>query len=387
MVIQIKKTFLFEGTCVQLKCHKRTPAANQSLKRDRELRWHFERYYFFENSGSSEHLAAPVPGPLALHLKECIMIILITGAAGNLGSLLSKHIRDNENDLNLILMQHQKKVPHGLSKNRRIIVRNADLSNPATLYDCFDGVDIIVHFAGVLFKANPEKFLYETNIQYFKNLVAVAKANNIKKVILISFPHVEGSTSRDEPATGRLDGSPVSVHALTRLEQEKHLFKEIENPISLRVGMVYGKGILMVDAAKWFAKKKILGVWKKPTEIHLISKTDFCRAVVAAIRKEDTNGVYHIGDEGNDTLQSFLDLACDTWGYKRPWRMPLWLIYFASKIFELVSSIFGTKSPLTKDFIDIGRVSYYGETSRFRTELLPELKYRNIYEGLEDMKV
>ena len=63
------------------------------------------------------------------------------------------------------------------------------------------------------------------------------------------------------------------------------------------------------------------------------------------------------------------------------------LIYFAAKIFELVSRIFGTISPLTKDFIDIGRVSYYGDTSRFRAELLPVLKYSNINEGIREMQV
>jgi hypothetical protein len=151
--------------------------------------------------------------------------------------------------------------------------------------------------------------------------------------------------------------------------------------------MVYGSGILMIDAAKWFAKRRILGVWPEPTEIHLISKTDFCRAVVAAIRNESSTGVFHIGDEGNDTLQSFLDFACKIWGCRKPWRMPLWLIYFAAKIFELVSRIFGTISPLTKDFIDIGRVSYYGDTSRFREELLPVLKYSDINEGIKEMQV
>jgi nucleoside-diphosphate-sugar epimerase len=313
--------------------------------------------------------------------------ILITGAAGNLGSLLSRHITESEIDLNLILMQHRKKVPYDISRISRVTVRDADLSKPKTLYECLDGVDIIVHFAGVLFKSSPEKFLYETNVRYFKNLAEAAKKKNIRKVILISFPHVEGPTSRKDPATGRLDGNPVSVHAETRLEEEKHLFKEIDNPISLRVGMVYGKGILMIDAAKWFAKRRILGVWKARTEIHLISKTDFCRAVVAAIRADSAIGIYHVGDEGKDTLQSFLDLACDLWGYRKPWRMPLWLIYLAANLFELISKVFGTKSPLTKDFIDIGRVSYYGDTSRFRTELLPVLKYRNIYEGIEEMKV
>jgi len=66
--------------------------------------------------------------------------------------------------------------------------------------------------------------------------------------------------------------------------------------------------------------------------------------------------------------------------------MPVWLIYTAAKILETFSLIFRTKSPLTKDFIDIGRVSYYGEPSRFRTELLPELTFKNVYEGEEELK-
>jgi len=125
--------------------------------------------------------------------------VLITGAAGNLGSLLSRHIRDNENDLNLILMQHQNKIPRDLKEHPRVQVRNANLSKIETLDGCIDSADIIIHFAGVLFKANPEKFLYETNIRYFENLVSAAKKNNINKIILISFPHVEGPTSRKIP--------------------------------------------------------------------------------------------------------------------------------------------------------------------------------------------
>ena len=310
--------------------------------------------------------------------------VLITGAAGNLGSLLAKYILENETDLKLILMEHRTKVSDDIRSNPQAIIRPADLSRPETLAECLDGANMIVHFAGVLFKANPEKFLYQTNIQYFKNLVSAAKRENIQKIILISFPHVEGPTSRRNPATGRLDGSPISVHAQTRLEEEKYLFNEIKIPISLRVGMVYGKGILMIDAAKWFAEKKFLGVWKEQTEIHLISKTDFCRAVVAAIKNQNAKGIYHVGDEGNDTLQSFLDYACRIWKCQKPWRMPLWIVYFASEIFEIVSKIFKTKSPLTRDFIHIGRVPYYGDTSRFRSELLPILKYMNVYEGLPE---
>lgn len=313
------------------------------------------------------------------------MRVLITGAAGNLGNLLTQHILQNSSDLELVLMQHHTEITPDIRAHPQTDVRMADLAKPASLDHCLDGVDVIVHFAGVLFRANPEKFLYQTNIGYFKNLVAAAKQRKIPKVILISFPHVEGPTSRLNPATGRLDGHPVSVHAQTRLQEEKHLFREIDIPIALRVGMVYGKGVLMVDAAKWFAQYRLLGIWREPTPIHLISKSDFCRGVVAAISNTMANGIYHVGDEGQDTLQSFLDWACDVWDLSRPRRLPLPIIYAAADMFEGVSRIFGTQSPLTRDFIEIGRVSYYGDTLRFRQELLPKLRYRNCFEGIEEM--
>ena len=314
-----------------------------------------------------------------------VKTVLITGAAGNLGRLLARHILHHESDMGLLLMQHRKRIPAEIARHARVKVRRADLSRPDTLPSCLDGADMIVHFAGVLFKANPEKFLPETNLRYFKNLVAAAKRKGVHKIILISFPHVEGPTSRESPATGRLDGKPISIHARTRLEEEKHLLREIEIPVVLRVGMVYGQGILMIDAARWLAARRLLGVWKEPTPIHLISKTDFCRAVVAAITNDHARGIYHVGDDGCDTLQSFLDLACTTWGCRKPWRMPLWLIYAAAEMSEFISRLSGLPSPLTRDFIDIGRVPYFGDTYRFRSELVPVLAYADIGHGIPEM--
>ena len=61
------------------------------------------------------------------------------------------------------------------------------------------------------------------------------------------------------------------------------------------------------------------------------------------------------------------------------------MINTAARGFDLSSRLFGVKSPLTLDFVRIGRVSYYGDTSRMRKELLPRLKYRNFREGLETL--
>lgn len=314
------------------------------------------------------------------------MLVLITGAAGNLGSLLADYLL-NKTDLRLSLLIHKRSVPAEIVRNDRVTIFRGDLGQKNSLMEPLKGVDTVVHFAGVLFKNDPEKFLPVTNVSYFKNLCDTALEQGVRRVLLISFPHVEGETTKDHPAVGRLDGAPNSVHARTRLEEERYLFGFQGNdgfePVSLRVGMVYGKGILMIEAAKWLAERRLLGVWRKPTWIHLISKDDFLEATRAAIENEGIRGIYHVGDDGYQTLQEFLDLAAAVWGCKRPWRMPESLIHLAASICELQSRFLGTRSPLTRDFVKIGMQSYYGDTSGMKRDLLPSLKYPTLREGKE----
>ncbi len=317
-----------------------------------------------------------------------MLTVLITGAAGNLGGLLAEYLMTEKINLNLLI--HNKDVNEKLKSRNNIKIFRIDLAKKDTLDESLKNTDVIVHFAGILFKHNPEKFLPVTNTQYFKNLVEKAIEHNIKRIILVSFPHVEGKTTPENPATDRLDGKPNSVHAQTRLEEEKLLFAESQKygfeAVSLRVGMVYGKGILMIDAAMWFAKHYLLGIWKKPTHIHLISIIDFLESTKNAFIKKGINGIYNIGDEGKQTLQEFFDDITSYCGYKKPWRMPVWLIMLAARIFEFFSMLFGTRSPLTRDFIRIGMTSYYGDTTRMRKELLPKLTYKNYKEGIKTFK-
>ncbi|MCU0849508.1 MAG: NAD(P)-dependent oxidoreductase [Spirochaetes bacterium] len=310
--------------------------------------------------------------------------LLITGAAGNLGGLLAEQLR-NDTSINLSLMIHNENASEELRNDPRIKIFRADLADRDTLLPVLDGIDVVVHFAGVLFRHNPEKFLPVTNLQYLKNLLDASLELKVRRVILVSFPHVEGETFHDAPAMGSLDGRPGSVHASTRLEEEKYLFSKGHNgfePVSLRAGMVYGKGILMIDAAKRLMKRGLLGIWRKPTWIHLVSIDDFLSSVKNAAVRTGIKGIYHIGDEGVQTLQEFLDSIAGHWNFKKPTRMPVFLIYLAAYFCEIVSKIFGTRSPLTRDFIKIGMASYYGDTSRMRKELLEEVKYKNYKDAL-----
>jgi len=312
------------------------------------------------------------------------MRVLITGAAGNLGSLLVRHLLGGPHELRLLV--HRKDVPADIVDGANVEVVRADLSDPSTLTGLCEGVDCVVHFAGILFAPRPERFLHKTNVEYVQHLIECATREGVGKLIIISFPHVEGESSPEHPAGERLDGQPESVHAQTRLAAEKLVFEAGERsgmaPVSLRAGMIYARGILMVNAARWLARRRMLAVWREPTWIHLLSLPDFLSCTQAAIEGPNVRGVYNLGDDQPTTLQEFLDAASAQWGCRKPWRCPRWSFFFAGAACEALAAVFRTRSPLTRDFIRIGMASYVGDTTRMKAELLPVLAYPRLPDGL-----
>ena len=313
------------------------------------------------------------------------MRLLITGAAGNLGSFLTHHLLSSRHFINLLI--HKSPLPFDHSDFPNVSLFQGDLAEPSSLYPAFQNVDCIVHLAGVLFKPFPERFLPTSNLVYFKNLIKVAGESGVKKIILVSFPHVEGESTPERPAQGLLGGKPDSIHAQTRLAAEKCLFQQAEvygyAPIALRPGMIYGQGILMIEAARWLMARRLLGIWPQPTWIHLLSLPDFLSATRAAIENNQATGIYHLGDDKPTTLQFFLDSFAKHCGYKNPWRAPRWLFPIAGRTTEVAAWLINKPAPLTRDFIRIGMVSYVGNINRMKEDLLPELTYPSFTEGLK----
>jgi nucleoside-diphosphate-sugar epimerase len=315
------------------------------------------------------------------------LTILITGAAGNLGSRLARHLVPAGHELRL--MYHRRPLPEDLLEAPNVHPIRADLAVPATLPAAVAGADVIVHFAGRLFAPRAASFLPETNIRWFSNLLTAGLAAKVGRIILTSFPHVEGPTSVEQPATGRLDRDPISVHARTRLEEERMLIERTEGtaavPVILRLGVIYGRGILMVEAARWLARRRLLCIWPDPTLCQFLATTDYLRASEAAIVNPGARGIYHVGDDQPVTVQQFLDDACRVWGYPRPIRVPYPAIYAAASLCEGFAMVAGTPSPLTRDFVRLGRVPHWGDTSRARRELIPRLSYPTLETGLSTL--
>jgi len=313
--------------------------------------------------------------------------VLITGAAGNLGGFLSRHLIGS--DLVLRLMYHHRPIAREIAQGKNVSSFQADLASPETLREPCRGADCIVHFAGVLFRPRPARFLPITNTQYVRNLVGVAVQSGVRRFILVSFPQVEGPTTPEHPATGRSDATPISAHARTRLEAEHCVFRAAEKgglePVILRAGTVYGRGVLMVEAARWLMQHRLLAVWRQPTWYHFLSLADFLASAAAAVRNAGIHGIYNIGDDQPATIQEFLDRAADHWRLPRPWRVPKFAVHAGAACVEFGALVLGTAAPFTRDFVRLGMVPHVMDTTRMRRELLPSLAYPTITEGISTL--
>ena len=313
------------------------------------------------------------------------MRVMIAGAAGNLGSLLARHLLQHPRHLRLLI--HNSPLPADIASAPAAEVCGADLSRPDHLDDLCRGVDCIVHLAGVLFAPHPERFLPTTNIAFVRNLAQAATKSNVGRFILASFPHVEGETTPDHPATDRLDASPQVIHFQTRLAAEKCLLAECSGaatqPVILRAGVVYGRGVKLTEGARWLLRKRLLAVWTRPTWVHLIALPDFLNAFTAAIEKPNLSGIYNLCDDHPLTLQEFLDTFAAHLGYRLPWRLPEWTFRLAAASCETFASVAGTRAPLTRDILRAGMTSSVADNRRMKSELIAVLLYPSLREGID----
>jgi nucleoside-diphosphate-sugar epimerase len=311
--------------------------------------------------------------------------ILITGASGNLASQVARHLLHGPHHLFLTL--HKAPLSPDLVEHPSVSVRRIDLAHPETLPQACAGIDCIVHLAGVLFAPLPEKFLPKTNVGYVRELIEAAKSTGVRKFVLVSFPHAEGETTPDFPATGRLDAAPSVIHFRTRLEAERLLMEATNNgpttAVVFRAGIVYGRGIKLIEGAHWMLRRHLMAIWRKPTWAHLIALPDFLAALEAAIELESARGIYQVCDDCPITLQNFLDRLADHYRCPRPWRLPTWMFRLAGTGCELASLLFRVPTLLNRDIVNAGMTSCVADTSRMKRELLPVLTYPTIEQGLK----
>ncbi|MEU0441664.1 NAD(P)-dependent oxidoreductase [Streptomyces sp. NPDC006186] len=119
--------------------------------------------------------------------------VLLTGAAGGLGTLLRDLLPGYGHTLRLLDVRPVEGAPDAVT---------ADLADSGALREAVRGVDAIIHLAGISLEAPFEKIL-KANIEGTYNLYEAAREEGVRRVVFASSNHAVGYTPRPR------DGDPL----------------------------------------------------------------------------------------------------------------------------------------------------------------------------------
>jgi len=130
--------------------------------------------------------SATEPGALAEIIQDKTRTVLVTGAAGNIGSYFAEHSH-SKFDLALLERDASKMREKGLEKYGRLI--EGDISNLDSLKAAFVGVDTVLHLAADPSPNATWETVRDINISGTYNAYVAAKAAGCRRVIYASSIH------------------------------------------------------------------------------------------------------------------------------------------------------------------------------------------------------
>lgn len=156
----------------------------------------------------------------------------ITGATGFIGQALAQQLTEQGRQLRLF----------GRSQSPTWSGQHVE---PLGLFPApFDGIDVLVHLAGITSSDSPETAIRHTNIDLTLDVARAAIAANAKRFIFFSSLGVHGKAS-GAPISPKTPLQPQNAYARSKAEAEQKLRAECAGRIELviiRPPMIYGRG-------------------------------------------------------------------------------------------------------------------------------------------------
>lgn len=185
--------------------------------------------------------------------------ILVTGAAGFIGSYLCKKLLDSINDVSVIGLDcitdyydvslKQERLSMLASYGERFVFVKADIFDAAAVQEMFrnHSPSVVVNLAaqaGVRYSiTNPDAYI-KSNIIGFYNIIEACRHNPVEHLVFASSSSVYGSNKKVPYSTDDKVDNPVSLYAATKKSNEliAHAYSKLYKiPCTgLRFFTVYG---------------------------------------------------------------------------------------------------------------------------------------------------
>jgi nucleoside-diphosphate-sugar epimerase len=168
------------------------------------------------------------------------MRVLLTGGSGFLGSYVAEQLCAEGHTVRALVRPRSDR--RAMEKLSACEFAPGAIEDPASLKPALEGVDAVVHVAGIVKARNPSEF-FAVNTQGTKNLVDAALARGgLKRFVYVSSLAAVGPSADGTPVHENAEPRPVTHYGRSKLEAERAVLAAADRmPVTvLRPPMIYG---------------------------------------------------------------------------------------------------------------------------------------------------
>ncbi|MBI2060786.1 MAG: NAD(P)-dependent oxidoreductase [Nitrospirae bacterium] len=249
--------------------------------------------------------------------------VLVTGAAGFLGSHLVDHLLRSGHRV-VVTDLPRADLSRYIAKG--VEARPADILSPDSLKTVLAGVDTVIHLAAIFDLGAPEELMWNVNVQGTDHVCRAAVDAGVKKFVMLSSAAVYGKPM-EIPCREETVKRPRDAYGVTKWESEKvamRYHRERGLPVvAVRPSLVYGPGS-KYGQAMYFAlfsmhralDRTVWPLWNMPSanQVHI---EDVCRAILFLMDRGDAVGqAFNIVDDEPLRLDEGFELIMGQFGVR-----------------------------------------------------------------------
>lgn len=281
-------------------------------------------------------------------------MILVTGATGFLGSELISQLTHQGKKLRA-LKRENSVIPDSLKNNAGIEWVVADINDPATLEDVFDGITQVYHCAALVsFNPKDKAALLKINIEGTSNVVNLCTENNARLI------HVSSVAALGEPKKGKLItendyweyDSRDHSYAISKYEGEMEVWRGIAEGLD---AVIVNPSVIIGAKAGFEGSGAIFKLVKEGLAYYtkgatgIVDVEDVAKSMIILMDSQISGERFTIS-AGNYPYQQFFTEIANGFGVKAPAKEAKpWMLGLAWRAAKLASIFTGKAPALTSD--------------------------------------
>jgi nucleoside-diphosphate-sugar epimerase len=303
------------------------------------------------------------------------MNVLVTGATGFTGGHLARHFLLAGERVAVLVRPSSEARAAGL-KAAGADVRVADLTDAAAVAAAAQGCEVVYHIAATYREAGQGDAAYtRVNVDGTRHVLEGALSSGVRRVVHCSTGGVHGHIEHP-PANETAPYAPGDVYQRTKLEAEELARSfgsghPLEVVIARPIG-IYGPGDLrFLKMFRGIARGRFPMLGAGEVFYHLTYIDDLVRGFALCGQVPAAAGrTYILAGPEYTTLNELVGLIAAELDVQPPrLHLPVWPVWIAGALCELVCVPFGIDPPLFRRRVDFYRKSRAFDTTRAREEL------------------